>query len=141
MNVHHITFRTSVAATESEDRVKTALSLFLFENKTNAIQTEGHFGNPITILEGKDRGKDCARFMELVKSSLREDELEKLKGERCERIDDDCCFHIRFDKQAAYEGKVKIATTSDAIIARIKLKAFPAKREKAIVAAESLFNS
>ena len=119
--------------------MKTALSLFLFDNEIRATQTEGHFGNPIIILEGKDRGKDCARFMELMKSSLCEDELETLKNERCERIDDDCCFHIRFDKQAAFEGKVKIATTSDAIVAKIKLKAFPAKREKAIVAAETLF--
>ncbi len=141
MNVHHITFRTSVAATESDDRVKTALSLFLFDNVIKATQTEGHFGNPITILEGKEKGKDCARFMELIKSSLCEDELETLKKEHSERIDDDCCFHIRFDKQAAYEGKVKIATTSDAIIAKIKLKAFPARREKAIIAAENLFNS
>jgi RNA-binding protein len=139
MNVHHITFRTSVAATESDDRVKTALSLFLFDNETKATLTEGHFGNPIIVLEGKDRGKDCARFMELVKSSLCEDELETLKNERCERIDDDCCFHIRFDKQAAYGGKVRIAMTSDAIIAKIKLKAYPAKREKAIIAAETLF--
>jgi len=139
MNVHHITFRTNVAATESDDRVKTALSLFLFDNETKSTQTEGHFGNPITILEGKDRGKDCVRFMELMKSSLCEDELETLKNERCERIDDDCCFHIRFDKQAAYEGKVKIATTPDAIVAKIKLKAFPANREKAIIAAETLF--
>jgi len=139
MNVHHITFRTSVAATESDDRVKTALSLFLFDNKTNATQTEGHFGNPIIVLEGKDRGKDCGRFMELLKSSLGEDELETLKKERCERIDEECCYHIRFDKQAAFEGKVKIASTSDAIIAKIKLKAFPAKREKAIIAAETLF--
>ena len=139
MNVHHITFRTSIAATESDDRVKTALSLFLFDNETHSTQTEGHFGNPIIILEGKDRGKDCARFMELVKSNLSENELEILKEERCERIDDDCCFHIRFDKQAAFEGKVKIATTPDAIVAKIKLKAFPAKREKAIIAAEALF--
>jgi RNA binding exosome subunit len=141
MNVHHITFRASVAATESDDRVKTALSLFLFENKTKATLTEGHFGNPIIVLEGKDRGKDCARFMELVKSNLSEDELEALKEERCERIDDECCFHMRFDKQAAFDGKVRIATTSDAIVAKIKLKAYPAKREKAIVAAETLFNS
>jgi RNA binding exosome subunit len=141
MNLHHITFRASVAATESDDRVKTALSLFLFDNEIKVTPTEGHFGNPIIILEGKDRGKDCARFMELIKSSLFEDELETLKSERCERIDDECCFHIRFDKQAAYEGKVRIATTPDAIIAKIKLKSFPANRENAIIAAESLFNT
>ncbi|MCX9084588.1 MAG: exosome subunit [Candidatus Methanoperedens sp.] len=139
MNVHHITFRAIVAATESDDRVKTALSLFLFNNETKATLTEGHFGNPIIILEGRNRGKDIARFMEVVKSNLNITELEALKKERCERIDDECCFHIRFDKQAAFGGKVRIATTSDAIIAKIKLKVYPARRENAIIAAESLF--
>lgn len=39
MNVHNITFRTSVATTESEDRVKTTLSLFLFDNETSIVQS------------------------------------------------------------------------------------------------------
>jgi RNA binding exosome subunit len=139
MNVHYITFRASVQATESDDRVKSALSLFLFDNKINETQTEGHFGNPITLLQGQIKGKDCTRFIDILKSSLPEYEIEKLRNERCERIDDDCCFHIRFDKQAAFKGKVQLATTTDTIIAKIKLKAYPAHREKAIEAAEELF--
>jgi RNA binding exosome subunit len=139
MNVHYITFRASVQATESDDRVKTALSLFLFDNKTIESQTEGHFGNPITLLQGQIKGKDCTRFIDMIKSGLSEHELEKLRNERCERIDDDCCLHIRFDKQAAFNGKVQLATTTDIISARIKLKAYPAHREKAIEAAEGLF--
>jgi len=140
MNVHYITFRTGVHATESDDRVKTALSLFLFDNKINENQTEGHFGNPITLLEGRIKGKDCSHFIDLLKSSLPEHDFEKLKNERCDRIDDDCCFHIRFDKQAAFCGIVKLAAAAtDTIIARIKLKAYPAKKENAIQAAETIF--
>ena len=139
MSIHYITFRASVHATESDDRVKTALSLFLFDNKINETQTEGHFGNPITLLQGQIKGKDCTRFIDILKSSLPEYELEKLRNERCERIDDECCFHIRFDKQAAFEGQVRLATTADTITAKIKLKAYPANYEKALVAAEALF--
>jgi len=139
MSIHYITFRASVHATESDDRVKTALSLFLFDNKINETQTEGHFGNPITLLQGQIKGKDCTRFIDILKSSLPEYELEKLRNERCERIDDECCFHIRFDKQAAFEGQVRLATTADTITAKIKLKAYPANYEKALVAAEGLF--
>lgn len=140
MNVHYITFRAGVHATESDDRVKTALSLFLSDNKINENRTEGHFGNPITLLEGRIKGKDCSRFIDLLKSSLPEQDFEKLKNKCCERIDDDCCFHIRFDKQAAFKGIVKLAAaTTDTIIARIKLKAYPARKENAIQAAETIF--
>ena len=139
MSIHYITVRTSVHATESDDRVKTALSLFLFDNKINETQTEGHFGNPITLLQGQIKGKDCTRFIDILKSSLPEYELEKLRNERCERIDDECCFHIRFDKQAAFEGQVRLATTADTITAKIKLKAYPANYEKALAVAEGLF--
>jgi RNA binding exosome subunit len=139
MNVHYITFRASVQATESDERVKTALSLFLFDNKINETETEGHFGNPIILLDGQIRGKYCSLFIDIMKSSLPEHELKKLRNERCERIDDECCLHIRFDKQAAYKGLIKLATTSDTITAKIKLKAYPAKRENALDAAETIF--
>jgi len=139
MSIHYITFRASVHATESDDRVKTALSLFLFDNKINESQTEGHFGNPITLLHGQIKGKDCTRFIDNLKSCLPEFELKKLSNERCERIDDECCLHIRFDKQAAFEGQVRLATTADTITAKIKLRAYPANYEKALVAAEALF--
>lgn len=42
MDIHHITFRTIAAATEGEDRVRTALSLFLFDNEIETVATEGH---------------------------------------------------------------------------------------------------
>ncbi len=139
MSIHNISLRAIVSATESEDRVITALSLFLFENEIESIRTEGHYGNPIVILQAQLKGKDCRRFHENLKSELTEPELKKLRYEACERTDDDCCFHLRFDKQAAFQGKVQLATSTDTISARIKLKAYPAKREKAIEIAEMLF--
>ncbi len=139
MSAHNISFRAIVSATESEDRVKTALSLFLFDNKIESTNTEGHYGNPITILQAQIKGKNCKRFIDLLKSKLTEPELKKLKNEVSERTDDECCLHLRFDKQAAFQGTVQLATTIDTISARIKLKAYPARREKAIEVAETIF--
>ncbi len=137
--VHHISMRAIVAATESEEKVKSAMSLFLFDGKINTITSEGHFGNPILILQAHIKGKNCMRFIELLKSKLSEQELGRLKNECSQRIDDDCYFHIRFDKQAAYKGAVQLATTTDTIAAEIKIKAYPAKRELAIAVAEDIF--
>jgi RNA binding exosome subunit len=137
--IHSITLRAICAATESEEKVKSALSLFIYGNEIETISTEGHFGNTITILSSTMGGKDCNQFIELLTSELSELELERLKAETGERIDDDCNYHIRFDKQAAYTGIVKLATTSDIIDARIKIKSYPAQRDKAIAIADTIF--
>jgi hypothetical protein len=139
MSVHNISFRAIAAATESENRVKNALSFFLFDDEIETIRTEGHYGNPITILQAHIKGRNCKRFIEFLKSKLSEHDLKRLKSESCGRIDEDCSLHIRFGKQAAYKGIVQLATTTDTIAVQIKLKAYPAKREKAIEAAEELF--
>ncbi len=139
MDVHNITFRAIAHATESEDRVITALSHFLFGGEIETTKTEGHFGNPIFIMYGCIKGRDCTSFFGILKTKLSEKEIQKLKNELCERIDDECILHIRFDKQAAYKGTVQLARTSDAITADIKLKAYPARREKAIEVAEKNF--
>jgi RNA binding exosome subunit len=137
--VHSISLRAICAATESEEKVKSALSLFIFGNEIETISTEGHFGNTITILSSTIKGRDCNAFIELLTSRLSRYDLERLKAETCERIDDDCNYHLRFDKQAAYSGVVKLATTSDIIDSRIKIKAYPAQRDKAIAIADTIF--
>ncbi len=138
MNIHYITLRANVHATESDERVRTALSLFLFNNEISESTTEGHFGNPITVLQGQIKGKDCRSFIELLKANLTEFERDRIRHELSDRVDDDCCFHLRFDKQAAFSGKVMLAASQDSITARIKLKAYPASRKKAIEAIEML---
>ena len=138
-DIHHIKFRAIAQATEDVDRVKAALSLFIFDNEIETVTTEGHYGNPITILQAQIKGRDCDRFIDLVRSKLSGAELERLKNELDERMDDDCYLHIRFDKQAAYKGTVQLAAAADAIAAEVKIKAYPARREKAEEVAKGIF--
>ena len=139
MEIHHITIRAIAQATESEDRVKTALSFFLPDNEIEIIKSEGHFGNPITIIQSSIKGRKCHGFIDFLKTSVPEKDMELLKTQMTERVDEQCALNIRFDKQAAYEEEVKLATTNDTIAIRIKLKAYPARREIAIKVAETLF--
>jgi RNA binding exosome subunit len=137
--IHNIIFRTICAATEGEDKVKKALSLFILDNKIDTLQTEGHFGNPITILTSKIRGNDCSMFISILRSKLTEHDMIRLRNEIYDRVDDDCVLYIRFDKQAAYCGNTQLAITGDSISTEIKLRTYPARREKAIAVAENLF--
>ncbi|GFO98238.1 hypothetical protein ig2599ANME_2461 [groundwater metagenome] len=58
-DIHNILLRAMAQATESQDRVKTALSLFIFDNEIEITPTEGHFGNPIIIMQARVKGRDC----------------------------------------------------------------------------------
>jgi len=139
--IHNISFRANCAATESEEKVKKALSMFIFENEIEIINTDGHFGNPISIFTAIIKGNDCNLFIEMLRSKLPENELQILKHEIYDRVDDDCVLHIRFDKQSAYFGNAHIATTGDTISTEIKLRSYPARREIAIKVAESIFRT
>jgi RNA binding exosome subunit len=139
-DIHNIVFRAIARATESEDRVKTALSLFIFNNEIETIVTEGHFGNRITIMKSRLKGRDCNRFIDVMKSGLSEPDFQKLRNELYDRVDDECVLHIRLDKQTAYSGAVKLASSAaDTIIAEIKLRAYPARPDNAIAIAENIF--
>jgi len=137
--IHNVTLRAIAQTTESEERVKKALSLFLFDCEIETIKTEGHYGNPIAILQAQIKGRDCRKFIDFLKSKLSESDLKRLKNELSERVDDDCVLHLRFDKQAAYKSAVQLATTTDKIAAQVKLRAYPARREKALAIAKELF--
>lgn len=138
--VHNISLRTSAQATEDEERVKRSLALFLPPSiRIERTIAEGHFGNLITVLEARiEQDKDCKFFIDFLKSSLVEDELARIGREIPERVDEGCFLHIRLDKQAAYQGEVRLASSSDAIAVRIKIKAFPARKEMAVESAVKL---
>lgn len=138
-DIHYIMLRAAAQATESEDRVRSALSHFLFDSEIDTIETEGYFGNPITILQARLTGKQCDKLMEYLRSELPESDLDRLKNEMEERTDESCCFNIRLDKQAAYQGIVKLPDNGDTIAAKIKIRAYPAKREIAVEVAKKFF--
>ena len=147
---HHIYLRTSSQATEDPEKVRSALRLF-FPQRDDAANDEpdiihesimsGHYGNLITILEAEIvKKKDGKYVIDLIKQHLDPEELSRIVTELPLRIDEECNLYLRFDKQEAYKGNLKMAQISDAILLRIKLKAYPAKQEKAIYVAKELFS-
>ncbi len=132
--------RTFAHATEDVSRVKSALELFLPEDCEIKIKMKkGHFGNQITILEAKLEKSHCKSFLDVLRS-LPETQLLKLKDELKRHFDDGCNFYIRFDKQSAYEGNLKLAQTEDSIAAKMKIISYPSRREKAVTFIEKLLD-
>lgn len=140
---HRLTARAFVHATESEERVLEAVATVLnagretpaeraaFERALTRVPTEGHHGNPITILEANlTRAADVQRFWERVRGH--EPIAAALHREAAARLDDDLVLHARFDKQLAAQGQLRLATTDDVVAVQLKVAAFPARRETAL---------
>lgn len=149
--IHHISLRVIAHSTEEKSRVMDALGLFLknsFGDKVagslaeivDSIEAEGHYGNPITILSTQlTRKHDTLAFSDFVHKNMTSEDIETLRDEMPDRLDDDQVFHLRFDKQEAYLGHVKLVSSSDAISAKVKIETYPKNREMAGKIVEELF--
>ncbi|MFB6105235.1 MAG: RNA-binding protein [Halobacteriaceae archaeon] len=124
---HYVDLRTFVYDTEDERRVREALELFVPEDTDiDREETTGHLGDRIVVLSVRVETADAIRY---VIDRLRAVDVDRLRAELADRIDEDCSFHLHLDKQAAALGSVALG---DGIALRAKVEAYPAKRETAI---------
>jgi len=146
--IHYIHLRTIAQATEDPEKVRSALKLLLPPPgqlaKKDSITvhetvTTGYHGNSIIVMEAElKQNKDCQYVIDRIREHLGPAGISRLVAELPQRVDYDCNLYIRFNKQEAYLGKLMTTTKSDSILVRIKIKAYPARPEKAIQVALSL---
>lgn len=130
MEFHYVDLRAFCYATEDEDRVEAALRHYLPEDYPVERETnEGHHGDEIVVLSARvDNADDVRTVMDRV---LEAGEGERIIEEIEDRVDEDCSFHLRLDKQAAYDGE---SALGDGLHLRAKVEAYPAKRQNAVEA-------
>jgi RNA binding exosome subunit len=115
-------------ATEDLEKVKLALRNTIGDAEIHTARTEGHHGNPITIVESSlESAEEISRFFE----KLTIDDLRFVLDTLPTRVDDGCNLFLKIDKQAAYEEHIRMGHNDDVISIRIKVVAFPAKCEVA----------
>jgi len=125
---HYIDLRTFCYATEDEKRVEQALRTFLPEDyEIERAETTGHLGDRIVVLSTRVENADEIRHVLGRLSELPnvDDVLEELD----ERVDDNCSFFLRLDKQAAFGDEVRLG---EGITLRAKVEAYPAKHDAAV---------
>ena len=130
--IDRVSFRAFVAATEDEVRVREALSVFVPLDRIGKTAAQGHFGNEIAILEAALRKKETAAFLSILREQLPSPDLQRLHREMEDRLEGEGRFHLRLDKQAAYQGLLRLTDSADALDITILIKTFPARREAAL---------
>ena len=149
--IHHINFRVIAHATEDLSGVDSALDFFLapclspkdeLSDLKEMIETEGHYDNPIHILTAVVKKKNaCSKFVQFFKENITGEDIQTLRDQMPERLDDDLNFYMRFSKQDAAAGKLRFTESSDAIFVRVKMETYPKSWEKAGLLVEELFGS
>ncbi len=125
---HYIDLRSFCYATEDEKRVADALATFLPEEfELDRVENTGHHGDRIIVFSARVENADDMR---VVLDRLTElDEIDRILDELDERVDDNCSFFLRLDKQQAFKRTARLGS---GITLRAKVEAYPAKHEKAV---------
>lgn len=124
--VAYVDIRFFAHATEDADKVIEAVQNVLPSGHTEDIvfnkrNLRGHYGNPITFFEAKIKNKEAIRaLVENLSSHLSELDKETLHREIHLHVEKGSLY-VRLDKQAAFEGKLKLCT-SDPIRIRIRFR-------------------
>ncbi len=137
--IHNISYRVFVYGTEKEEKVREAVKVLFPNSSSQTDITEGYFKNPVLILYDKiTRNHDIKEFIKIL-SNLDPQVKKRLFNELNSKMDDKGNLFLRFDKQRAYLGKLKIIEHGDAIHVKIKIAAYPAKKENALKLAREIF--
>lgn len=132
-----IQFRTYCHATEDEAKVRKAMNFLCPGSPIRETKVEGHYGNPLLILEASmKKSPQIKDFWKRVKAS---GYLPQIANEVARRLDEESNLHLRFDKQKAYLGDIAIVAHDDVVIAKAKVLAYPARKDRAVKAVLDYF--
>ena len=125
---HYVDLRAFSYETEDEARVEAALRTFLPEEfEVERAESRGHHGDRIVVRSARvERADDVRHVLAQVAAAP---EYDRIFDELDDRITGNCELFLRFDKQAAFRGEVRLGP---GITFRAKVEAYPAKREAAI---------
>ncbi len=120
-----------VRATESEEKVLKALRTVTGDvGELERTEAKGVLGNPIVILRVPVRKKaEARRLWKHIWATLGEEDREYLRKHILEHVDEFGRVHLRFDKQKAYMGELKLSEGGGVVKVVIQLEAYPANPE------------
>jgi RNA binding exosome subunit len=129
--VAKIEARAYSRATEVPERVVTAI-LNLYPEKFRELvgfastKVEGHSGNEILIIESllEDR-MGCEATLDYILGRFEERDRRLLGNSLLQRIDRNCLFFVRIDKQAAFLDAIALAKGPDVISIQVHIRQYP----------------
>jgi len=134
--VTKIEARAYSRATEVPERVIEAILNLYAEKFRELVQfgstkVEGYSGDEILIVESvlKDKA-GCEATLDHIFGKLDERNLRHLRNSLSRRIDRNCFFFVRIDKQAAFLDDIRLAKGPDVISIQVHIQQYPKCRQE-----------
>jgi RNA-binding protein len=137
--IHNISYRAFVYGTENKEKVLESIKTLFPNSSPQCEATEGYYENTVLILHDKiDKKKEIKDFV--AKLSIMKDPAKRMVlNQLGDKMDDYGNLFLRFDKQRAFLGDLKVVEHGDSIHLKIKIAAYPAKKKVAMAIASKLF--
>lgn len=130
--IHNIRFREFVYENEDLDELKQAILNIFPDAEIEVEEAEGMTENRILILTGVvDKKRHTKEFFNKLLELDRE-VLDKLVDDLDRKVDENGNLFLRLSKEDAIDEKMTIIDSGDAIHLKIKIAAYPAKKDIAI---------
>ena len=126
--IHNIRFREFVYESENLDELTQAIYNIFPDAEIESEDAEGLMEDKIIILSGVvDKKRQTKAFFNLL-LELDQNQLDKLNNDLERKVDDKGNLFLRLSKEDAVDEKITI----DSIHLKVKIAAYPAKKEIAI---------
>ncbi|MBD3190941.1 MAG: hypothetical protein GF308_09870 [Candidatus Heimdallarchaeota archaeon] len=120
-NLKDIKIECSAHATEDLEKVKQAMRMLLPEEmredqEIKVIKLRGHAGNPINLLKLSIEGKsNVKRILAYLSTEMADFDKEILNQELDDRLGEENCLYLRFNKQDAYREEITLDSGDNTI--------------------------
>jgi RNA-binding protein len=112
--------------TENEELVRETMTALVGNDGFECETSEGEHGNKMMIFQEElTKQKDFEGLFRMVGNDV----ATKVIADIDNRIDDDCVFYLRLDKQKAVKGEYVMAHHGDVISITGKVASHPARKE------------
>ncbi len=134
--VAKIEARAYSRATELPERVECAiLNLFPEEFRKNTEMSTSKAGSQsgydIQIVVVRLREKTgCEATLDHLFTGFDDRDRLRVKNSLMNRLNENCIFFLRIDKQAAFQGKIALADRPDVISVKIDIRQYPTCRQE-----------
>ncbi len=135
---HWIRVQVFCYATERQELLEETMAGLLGTSEFTEDVSEGEHGETMLILEARlTKQKEFKALFSNLGEGIRSWISEDMEN----RVDDDCMFYMRIDKQKAVQGVYEVAHHGDVISITGKIQAHPARKEVACEALSSFMGS
>ncbi|MBR3411009.1 MAG: exosome protein [Candidatus Methanomethylophilaceae archaeon] len=125
---HWVRVQVFCYATERQELLEETLAELLGTDEFTEDISEGEHGDTMLILEARlTKQREYNALFRKLGSDIREWIKEDVEN----RVDEDCVFYMRLDKQKAVRGEYEVAHHGDVISITGKIQSHPARKDVA----------